>query len=309
MLRSLFNALSQSARMRELVMGFPLSRRFARRFVAGETLAEGVAVVKRLNGRGLLATFDHLGENVHSADEARAAANDYIEILNAIEKNRLRANISLKLTQMGLDVDPQICLDNVARIVAHARECRNFVRIDMEGSAYTQRTLDVYLRLRDDGFDNVGVVIQSYLYRSADDVRALAAKGARIRICKGAYSEPATLAFPKKSDVDENYRNLVQLMWTPDALAKGAVAALATHDEAIIQWAKAEAVNRAVTKDQFEFQMLFGIRRERQVQLAKEGYRFRVYVPYGTQWYPYFMRRLAERPANLFFLLRNLFET
>ncbi|MCA1552861.1 MAG: proline dehydrogenase family protein, partial [Chloroflexi bacterium] len=300
--------LSQSARVRALVMGFPLSRRFARRFVAGETLDEGIAAVKRLNGRGLLATFDHLGENVHSADEAQTAAEDYIQILDAIEKNRLRANVSLKLTQMGLDVDPQLCLDNVARIVAHARECRNFVRIDMEGSAYTQRTLDVYYHLRDEGFDNVGVVIQSYLYRSTDDVRALASLGARIRICKGAYGEPPTIAFAKKSDVDATYRKLVELMWTPDAIAKGAIAALATHDESIIQWAKAEAMKRGVTKDQFEFQMLYGIRRERQVRLVKEGYRFRVYVPYGTQWYPYFMRRLAERPANLFFLLRNLFQ-
>ncbi len=308
MLRALFIGLSQSALIRKFVMAFPLSRRFARRFVAGEQLEEAITVIRRLNQQGLLATFDLLGEHVHTADEARPAADGYIRILDAIEHHALRSNISLKLTQMGLDIGEALCLTNLKRILEHARRYHNFVRIDMEGSNYTQRTLDVYYRLRGAGFDNVGVVIQSYLYRSADDVQKLAECGARVRICKGAYSEPPTIAFPKKSDVDANYRRLVELMWSEQARAKGAVAALATHDENIIQWAKAEAKRRGIAKVQFEFQMLYGIRRERQLQLAAEGYRFRVYVPYGTQWYPYFMRRLAERPANVIFLLKNLFQ-
>lgn len=289
-------------------MGFPLSRRVARRFVAGETLDEVVAVIQRLNQRGLLATFDLLGENVTSADAARAAANDYIRILDAIEQLQLQSNVSLKLTQMGIDLDEAICLDNVRHVLTHAQQYGNFVRIDMEGSVYVQRTLNAYFKLRAEGFANVGVVIQSYLYRSADDIRTLAACGARVRVVKGAYSEPPELAFPKKADADANFRMLVQALWMPDAMDKGAIAALATHDENIIAWAKDEAARRGIRKDQFEFQMLYGIRRERQTQLASEGYRFRVYVPYGTQWYPYFMRRLAERPANIIFVLRNLFE-
>jgi proline dehydrogenase len=178
----------------------------------------------------------------------------------------------------------------------------------MEGSAHTQRTLDIYFKLRDEGFDNVGVVIQAYLFRSADDICRLAERGASVRLCKGAYDEPAEIAFPQKSDVDANYRKLVEALWSREALDKGTIAALATHDENIIRWAVAEAERRSVGKDRFEFQMLYGIRRERQVELAHEGYRFRVYVPYGTQWYPYFMRRLAERPANVIFIIRNLFE-
>ena len=289
-------------------MGFPLSRRVARRFVAGETLEEAVRVIRLLNQHGLLATFDLLGENVTNAAEARAAVRDYLRILDSIEQHGLRSNVSLKLTQLGLDVDIDLCLENLRVILTHARGYNDFVRIDMEGSAYTQRTLDLYFRLRDEGFDNVGVVIQAYLYRSADDIRKLAARGARVRICKGAYDEPADIAFPRKADVDANYCALVDFMWAKQALDKGAIAALATHDENIIRWAKQEFARRSLNPTQFEFQMLYGIRRERQVQLAKEGYQFRVYVPYGTQWYPYFMRRLAERPANVLFLLRNLFE-
>ncbi|MEP7199854.1 MAG: proline dehydrogenase family protein [Chloroflexota bacterium] len=307
MLRSFFITLSQSEHFRRFVIGFPPARRVSRRFVAGERLDEAVTAIQRLNARGLLATFDQLGENVHSEAEARAATDSYIAILDAIAQHQLNSNVSLKLTQMGLDVDADLCLQNMRRVLTHARARHNFVRMDMEGSQYTQRTLDVYAMLHNEGFDNVGVVIQSYLRRSADDVQRLAPCGAKIRVCKGAYSEPPTIAFPQKSDVDDNYRKLVESMWTPEALAHGAVAALATHDERIIAWAIDEAAKRGVRKDQFEFQMLYGIRRERQEQLARDGYRFRVYVPYGAQWYPYFMRRLAERPANVIFLLKNLF--
>ena len=306
-LRSFFITLSASKVARRLIMGFPLSRRVARRFVAGETLPEAVAAIRRLNQRGLLATFDLLGENVTNADEARAVVADYVQILDTIDREHLHSNVSLKLTQLGLDLDTNLCLENLRKILSHARELGNFVRIDMESSAHTQRTLDVYYRLRDDGFDNVGVVIQSYLYRSADDVRRLVERGARVRLCKGAYNEAPEVAYPRKADVDAQYRALLEMMWSPEALDKGTIAALATHDENIIRWAKDEADRRAVGKDRFEFQMLYGVRRERQVQLANEGYHFRVYVPYGTQWYPYFMRRLAERPANVIFLARNLF--
>jgi proline dehydrogenase len=308
MLRSLFLALSASETFRKFVLGFPLSRRVSRRFVAGERLDEAVAAIRRLNQRALLATFDHLGENVRSAAEARAASEEYIHMLDAIEHERLQSNISLKLTHMGLALGADICLENLRRILTRARQAGIFVRIDMEGSAYTQRTLDAYDALRAEGFDGTGVVIQAYLYRSTDDVRRLAAQGAKIRICKGAYEEPAEIAYPQKRAVDENYRKLVALMWEPEAVAKGAIAALATHDENIIQWAIDESARRGIRKDQFEFQMLYGIRRERQAQLARTGYRFRVYVPYGAQWYPYFMRRLAERPANVIFLAKSLIE-
>ena len=308
MLRSFFISLSASDAVRRFVIGFPLARRVSRRFVAGERLDEAVAVIRRLNQRGLLATFDHLGENLRSAAEAREAAGEYIRMLDVIEREQLQSNISLKLTHMGLDLGADICLENLRRILLHARQSGIFVRIDMEGSAYTQRTLDTYDLLRREGFKNIGVVIQAYLYRSEGDVRRLAAEGARIRICKGAYKEPAEIAFPHKRDVDDNYKKLASIMWEPEALAYGAIAALATHDENIIRWAIDETNRRGIRKDQFEFQMLYGIRRERQEQLARAGYRFRVYVPYGAQWYPYFMRRLAERPANAFFLLRSLFE-
>jgi proline dehydrogenase len=308
MLRSLLISLSQNATFRRFVMGFPLSRRFARRFVAGEHLSEAVAVIQRLNRQNILATFDQLGENVTNATMANAAADGYIQMLDAIEQHQLRSNVSLKLTQMGLDIDGELCVQNLRRILTRARPYNNFIRIDMEGSPYTQRTLDVYQQLRSEGFANVGVVLQSYLYRSADDAQKLASCGANIRLCKGAYDEPATLAFPQKADVDANYRKLAEIFWGSEARTTGAHIALATHDEAIIQWAKVEAAKRNLPKDQVEFQMLYGVRRERQLRLAAEGYRVRVYVPYGTQWYPYFMRRLAERPANLIFLLRNLFD-
>jgi proline dehydrogenase len=289
-------------------MDFPWSRRFARRFVAGEQLSEAVTVIQHLNRQNILATFDQLGENVTHATMANAAADGYLQMLDAIKQHQLRSNVSLKLTQMGLDIDGELCAQNLRRILTHACQYNNFIRIDMEGSSYTQRTLDIYQQLRSEGFANVGVVIQSYLYRSLDDARQLAACGANVRLCKGAYDEPATVAFPQKADVDANYRKLAEIFWSAEARAKGAHAALATHDEAIIQWAKAETAKRDIPKEQVEFQMLYGVRRERQTQLAAEGYRMRVYVPYGPQWYPYFMRRLAERPANLIFLLRNLFD-
>ena len=308
MLRALLLSLAKYDFFRRLVIGFALSRRVARRWVAGETLDEALNAIRRLNAKGLCATFDHLGENARSAEEAKSAGDVYLTLLDAIERHRLDSNISLKPTHMGLDFGDDVCAANLRRVLEHARRSGNFLRMDMEGSAYTERTLSIYRGLRRDGFDNVGVVIQAYLYRSAEDVRALAATGARIRLCKGAYNEPAEIAYPRKADVDENFRRLAGLMWTPEARAAGAHAALATHDEKIIRWAMTEAERLGIAQGEFEFQMLYGFRRERQAELARAGYRVRVYVPYGEQWYPYFMRRLAERPANVIFLARSLFE-
>jgi len=307
-MRAAFITLSRVDLVRRFVIGFPLSRRVSRRWIAGETLNEAVAAIQRLNAKGLSATFDHLGENVKSAAEARSAADDYIGMLDAIAEHTLRSNVSLKPTHMGMDFGHDVARDNIRRVAEYAKRSGNFVRIDMEGSPYTQRTLDLYRALRDGGIDNVGLVIQSYLFRSEADIAALAALGARVRLCKGAYNEAANIAFPRKDDVDENYTKLASAFWTPEARAAGAHLALATHDERIIAWAIAEAERRGIAKDRFEFQMLYGIRRERQEQLARAGYTVRVYVPFGTQWYPYFMRRLAERPANVIFLTRSLFE-
>lgn len=288
-------------------MRFPLSRRAARRFIAGETLSEALPVVRALNEHDILATLDHLGENVQTREKAISAAQEYLKILDAIQENRLNSNVSLKLTQMGLDLSEELCFENLKGILERARLYGNFVRIDMEGSAYTDRTLKLYERLRQAGYENVGVVIQAYLYRSHADVERLIELGANVRLCKGAYAEPPSIAFPKKRDVDRNFRELLQMLWSLPARENGAYVAIATHDQRLIEWAKHFAQAHEIPKDGFEFQMLHGIRRDLQGSLAREGYRVRVYVPYGQDWYPFFMRRLAERPANLLFLARHLF--
>lgn len=305
-MRRLLLALSENEWLRRRLSRFELSRRAARRFVAGENLSEAIEATRALNAQGIAATLDHLGENTRSAQEARTAAAEYLEILDAIQESRLHANVSLKLTQMGLDVDEALCYENVSRILERARGYGNFVRLDMEGSAYTDRTLALYERLRNAGHEHVGVVIQAYLRRSEADIKKLISRGAAVRLCKGAYAEPPTLAFMSKREVDENYRRLLALLLSEEARAQGVRAAIATHDEALITWAKQLIQERAVPHEAFEFQMLYGIRRDLQQELAREGYRVRVYVSYGEHWYPYFMRRLAERPANIFFLLRQL---
>jgi proline dehydrogenase len=284
----------------------PPARRAARRFVAGETLEEALDVVRTLNRRNILATLDHLGENTQTRDEAVRAARVYLEILDAIHEQNLNSNVSLKPTQMGMALDEELSYENIREIAERARKYENFVRIDMESSEYVDRTLTLYERLRRGGYDNVGVVIQAYLYRSEQDVDRLIELGANVRLCKGAYAEPPSVAFPRKRDVDRNYLRVFQKLWSPEAREGGVYVAVATHDERIIRRVKRFAAQHGISQRDYEFQMLYGIRRDLQLALTKEGHRVRVYVSYGTEWYPYFMRRLAERPANVVFLLRNL---
>ncbi|MFZ1975200.1 MAG: proline dehydrogenase family protein [Candidatus Acidiferrales bacterium] len=276
------------------------SRRVARRFVAGETLDDAVAAAREVNRRLQLASLDLLGENVSDEAGARRAADGYLAIFDRIAAEHLDANVSLKLTQLGLDLNEDLCLELLEKIVAHATSQGNFVRIDMEGSAYTQRTVDIAKRVRSK-YSGVGTVMQAYLYRTEQDVRDLLAAGCRLRLCKGAYKEPPEVAFPKKSDVDANYVKLMKMM-----LPSGIYHGIATHDPAMIQATKDFVREQNIRRDQFEFQMLYGIRTDLQEKLVREGYRVRVYIPYGVDWFPYFMRRLAERPANVTFFLRNL---
>ncbi|HEU5099733.1 MAG TPA: proline dehydrogenase family protein [Roseiflexaceae bacterium] len=296
MLRGTLLYLSEQPALKR-VFGGPLARPLVRRFVAGVTLTEAIENVQKLNATGMTATLDYLGESVGTAAEAGTAAMQYIAILHAIERAGVRCNASLKLTQMGLDIDRGLCKRNVERIVEQAAQFDNFIRIDMEGSDYTQITLDIFKAIFAKR-KNVGVVIQAYLYRSEADIRELNAIGARVRLCKGAYSEPATVAFPAKADTDENYVKLMQLL-----LSEGNYPGIATHDERMIEATRAYATKQGIASDRFEFQMLYGIRRDLQEQLVRDGFRLRVYVPYGEEWYPYMVRRMAERPANLLFVL------
>lgn len=305
-MRAMLLKLSQNHAMQSAFSRYRWAQRAARRFIAGERLDEAIAVVRDLNARNILATLDHLGENTTTEREAIAAVDEYLTILDTIAQTGVRSEISLKLTQMGLDISYELCLQNMRRIVERARMYHNFVCIDMESSAYTDRTLDLYETLRREGFDNVGPVIQAYLRRSARDVERLIEWGAKVRICKGAYQEPPSIAFPSKRDVDANYIRLLEMLFSPRAQDKRVYPAIATHDEKIIRWAVDYVRAHQIPRDRFEFQMLYGIRRDLQLKLAQEGYRVRVYVSYGTHWYPYFMRRLAERPANVLFLVKNL---
>jgi len=318
MLRSILIYLSKATWARQLVTSWGFAWRAASRFVAGETLQDGINVIKDLNAKGINATLDHLGEHTTDPERAQRATEDILEALDAIEESGVRANVSVKLTQLGLALDEQLCKGNLERILKKAQELGNFVRIDMEDSPWVNQTLSLYrYLLYDCGCDNVGVVIQSYLYRSEQDVVDIMAQHGRIRLCKGAYQEPERVAFPKKSDVDGNYDLIARLM-LEGALAAGSppvspdgkippIPALATHDEKRITLAKAYIDQLELPLSAMEFQMLNGIRRDLQQQLAAEGYPVRVYVPYGTEWYPYFVRRLAERPANLWFFLSNMF--
>jgi proline dehydrogenase len=298
-------AMASNRWVRHLMTTAPALRALPRRFVAGDSLDDAIKAIRALNALGLHTTLDLLGESVTDEAEARQATAEYIAALDRVKGEGLSSHISVKVSQLGLDLGMELCLANMRALLDRARALGTFVRLDMESSAYTQRTLDVHRTLRAD-YDNVGVVIQAYLRRSEADVEALAAFGGKVRLCKGAYSEPASLAFPRKADVDANYLKLLGIMWRPASLAGDARVAVATHDEKIIKWALSEASRRGIPPDQFEFQMLYGIRRDLQVRLAAQGHSVRIYVPFGTQWYPYFSRRLAERPANLFFTLRNL---
>lgn len=306
MLRALFISLSESRSLRAAAEKSSLGQKISGRFVAGTQGEDALRVTQALNQSGLAVSIDNLGENVTNAAEARRSAGVYRQLLSAIINRGLNANVSLKLTHMGIDVHPQLAYENVGTLVQQAASAqpKNFVRVDMEGSPYTQRTLDLVRELhREDGNQGcIGAVIQSYMRRSEEDVAALLHHGIRIRLCKGAYQEPPDLAFQAKSEVDANYVKLMKLL-----LTSGIYHGLATHDENIIRQAKDFATLQKIPRDAFEFQMLYGIRRDLQQSLVREGWKMRVYVPFGTEWYPYLMRRLAERPANLMFVLRNLF--
>lgn len=299
-MRALLLHLSESKRLAPLIMRNSVSRRVARRFVAGETLDDAIEAAREVNRAGQSASLDLLGENVSDEAGARRAAQGYLEMFDRIAREKLDANVSLKLTQLGLDLSEALCAELIEKIVAHASELGNFVRIDMEGSAYTQRTVEITKRVRAKHL-GVGTVMQAYLYRTEQDIKDLLAVGCRIRLCKGAYKEPSEIAFPKKEDVDANFVKLMKLL-----LPSGIYHGIATHDPAMIRATKEFAREKNIGREQFEFQMLYGIRTDVQRRLVREGYRLRIYIPFGTDWFPYFMRRLAERPANLVFFLRNL---
>ena len=306
MLRALLIRLSQSSLARRWIRRFPPSRRVARRFVAGETLDEAVNAVQQLNQQGLVATLNHLGEHTESEADARRTAAEYAEVLQTIVDHDLDANISVKPNQMGLQLGEDVCFAAIRTVAERAQELGNSVRVDMEDAGTVDATLRVYERLRQAGHDNVGVVIQAYLFRSKGDVRRLVEQGANVRVCKGAYAEPPSVAFPNKRDVDESFQALLQQIWHPDAVGRGAYAAIATHDERLIRWCESFVHQEGIPSDRFEFQLLYGVRRDLQRELVEKGHRVRIYVSYGTEWYPFFMRRLAERPANVIFIARQL---
>jgi len=299
-MRSFLLHLSEKKWLAPMIMHNAVSRRVAQRFVAGESLDDAIAAARNVNNAMQLASLDLLGENVSDEAGARRAAENYLSIFKRIEKEKLDANVSLKLTQLGLDLSKELCQELLEEIVAHATAQGNFVRIDMEGSAYTDRTVEMTKRVRAK-FSGAGTVMQAYLRRAEKDVLNLLAAGCRLRLCKGAYQEPPDIAFPDKRDVDANYVKLMKLI-----LPSGIYHGIATHDPAMIDATKRFVLEKSIHRDQFEFQMLYGIRTDLQEQLVREGFRLRIYIPYGTDWFPYFMRRLAERPANLMFFVRNL---
>ena len=317
MFRAMLIHLSKAGWARRMVTGWSLAWKVSSRFVAGEKLEDAVRAIKTLNQKGMSATLDHLGEHTHSEAEARQAVEHIIQSIDAIYREGLQSGVSIKLTQIGLSVDDILCAENLAYVMSYAQELGIFIRIDMEDSPYIDETLHLYDWIRDQGFENVGVVIQSYLYRSMEDTIRLLQKGSRIRLVKGAYREPPILAYPKKKDADANFDRLTETL-IAGAISNGCppvsqngkippIPAIASHDEARITFAKSAASRAGLPKEAIEFQMLYGIRRDLQDSLLTEGYPIRVYVPYGTEWYPYFMRRLAERPANLWFFISNLF--
>jgi proline dehydrogenase len=298
--KSAFLYLSKSERFKNFLTRFQSFNNVTRRFVAGEELTDAVEAIRKLNGQGISASFDHLGESITAEAETRKEVDEYVRVLDSINENKLVSNVSVKLTQLGLDVSQDLCYANTRTIIEAALRYDNFVRIDMEDSSKTDATLQVFRRLRAE-FENVGIVIQSYLYRSEKDIDELLKLGAKIRLCKGAYKEPASVAFPDKADVDANYVKLTKIL-----LNSGGYHGIATHDQNMISAAIQFSREQSIPPDRYEFQMLYGIRRDLQEKLVREGYRMRVYVPYGRYWYPYFMRRLAERPANVLFVLRNV---
>jgi proline dehydrogenase len=305
-LRSAFIALSRNRVLRGFCENTRFGRKMSSRFVAGMNIGDALRVARALNRQGILVTLDSLGESVTSEVEAHSSADIYHELLDSIAAQKVNANISVKLTQMGLELSPKLAESIAESLAEHAKKLGNFLRIDMEDSSLTQVTLDIVRRLhaRADLRDSIGIVIQSYLYRSQADIEQLVADGIRVRLCKGAYKEPAEVAFPLKAHVDKNYVLLSQML-----LESPIYHGLATHDEAMVAAVKAFASQHGIEPNRFEFQMLYGVRRDLQRNLVREGYNVRVYVPFGREWYPYFMRRLAERPANVLFLAKNFFRS
>jgi proline dehydrogenase len=300
MLRSALLYLSEQKALQQWLLRFAATRRLASRFVAGDALPQAIEVIRDLNAKHRLASLDHLGEHVTSPQAAAAACNDYREIIAEITRQKLRSSISVKLTQLGLDFSETECLSHLRSLVEYAEQTGNFVRVDMEGSAYTERTLAIVRQIRQN-YTSVGAVIQAYLYRSEDDLRQLANEGISVRLCKGAYNEPPSIAFPRKSDVDRNFVHLMRIL-----LSSGHYHAIATHDPRMIEETRRYAASHGLGPASFEFQMLYGIRGDLQDRLVADGYRLRIYTPFGQEWFSYFMRRLAERPANLLFVLRSI---
>ena len=300
--RSALIWLSRQEGLKDFATSFRLFKKLTTRFVAGETIDEAVSYIRSINAENCTATFDHLNESVASEAEAEAEVTEYLNILAKISETKIRSNASIKLTQFGLGLDPELAYRNVRRVVDDAHNRGNFVRVDMEDSTVTQVTIDIFKRLRAEyDLNDVGIVLQSYLRRTYADAQELVKLPARIRICKGAYHEPPEVAFPDKKDVDANYVKVMQLL-----LSSGTYHGIATHDPKMIDATVDFAQREGIGKEKFEFQMLFGIRRDLQRQLARDGFNMRIYVPYGKHWYPYFMRRLAERPANIWFVMKNL---
>jgi proline dehydrogenase len=300
--RSALIWLSRQDGLKDFATSFRVFKKLTTRFVAGETIDEAVRFIREMNAEGCSATFDHLNESVVSANEADLEVSEYLDILSKIDETQINSNVSIKLTQFGLSIDPELAYKNARRVVEEAQRRENFVRVDMEDSNVTQATIDLFKRLRAEfGLNDVGIVLQSYLRRTFADAQELVKLPARIRICKGAYNEPPEVSFPDKKEVDDNYVRVMQLL-----LSSGIYHGIATHDPKMIAATIDFASREGIGKDKFEFQLLYGVRRDLQRQLARDGFNVRIYVPYGKHWYPYFMRRLAERPANIWFVLKNL---
>ena len=299
----MFTLLSRSNTLKRLASSYGMAtpRSFARRFIAGEHVADAISAARALQAKGLLLTLDYLGESVTTIEQATAATREYTHLMDDIVAADIERNLSVKLTQLGLAIDRATCVDNMRRILEPARQHGFFVRIDMENSPYTDVTLEVFETLWNLEYRNIGVVLQSYLFRTERDLRRMNELGARVRLVKGAYREPAPVAYQQKSDVDAAYLRQMRLL-----LDHGAYPAFATHDVALLNEIKSYATERGVTRDRYEFQMLYGVRRDLQISFVTDGYRMRIYVPFGKEWFPYFMRRLGERPANVLFVLRAM---
>jgi len=305
-LKNLFLLLSQQTILQNLLSTSGPGKIISKRFISGETMDEGINTSRELNRRGILVTLDHLGESVLTEAGAKESVQEYLKTMERLQREKLDTTVSLKLTQLGLDINYDLCLGYMRQIMQRAKETRNWVTIDMESSLYTDRTLRIYQTLVKEGHAEAGIVIQAYLRKSESDIKNMLHLGPRVRLCKGAYQEPKEVAFPRKKDVDRNYLRLLGILLARESLARGTYPEVATHDERIIKWTINLVKGNYISRDQFEFQMLYGVRRDLQERLVRDHYRLRVYVPYGTHWYPYFMRRLAERPANLVFIAKSL---